>query len=295
MDHGFGQFHPRVIFLYCIGAIGMAMFFGHPAFLLLSGGMSVLFFLTVKGRSGVRFLGGMAGVVVVFAVMNGVFNPMGDTVLFTYFGSRTFTLEALCFGLSAGVMFFTVCLWFACYNELMTSDKFLYLFGSFAPAISLVLCMVLRFLPNLKRKAQMTVNARRCIGMSPDNGAKRERLEHGMTILSVLTSWSLEGAAVTADSMNSRGYGCGERTRFAVYRKTKADTALTALMIFCIAAVAVCAAAGGMRVQYLPSIEIPRAGTACVCGLVFYGIFLAAAPVINIWEDLTWRILRSKI
>ena len=138
-------------------------------------------------------------------LLNPVFNTRGDTVLFTCFGGRPYTLEALGYGLSTGSMFLTVVLWFSCYHVVMTSDKFLYLFGRFLPAVSMLLCMVLRFVPNLKAKAETIGNARRCIGKSPTDGTKREGLEHGTEILSVLTSWALEGAVVTADSMRSRG------------------------------------------------------------------------------------------
>jgi energy-coupling factor transport system permease protein len=37
--------------------------------------------------------------------------------------------------------------WFSCYNAVMTSDKFVYLFGRVIPALSLILSMTLRFVP----------------------------------------------------------------------------------------------------------------------------------------------------
>lgn len=295
MDCDFGRCHPSVNFIFFSGAIGLAMFISHPVFLLLSCVMSLLLFFSVKGKSGVRFLGAMAGIAAAIALLNPVFNQRGDMVLFYYLNGRAFTMEALCYGAATGTMFFTVCMWFASYNELMTSDKFLYLFGSFVPAVSLVLCMVLRFLPNLKQKAETTANARKCIGMSPDNGGKKERLEHGMTILSTLVSWALEGATVTADSMNSRGYGCGDRTNYAVYKKTGTDRALAALMSVCIAAVVFSAVLGGTRVQYMPSLELPEPGAPAVLGFICYAVFLSVPSIINIWEVCLWRILRSKI
>ena len=55
-------------------------------------------------------------------------------------------------------MLASVVLWFSSYNEVMTSDKFVYLFGRVIPALSLVLSMSLRFIP--KFKAQMQIGQR---------------------------------------------------------------------------------------------------------------------------------------
>lgn len=39
------------------------------------------------------------------------------------------TLESIAYGCAAAVMLVAVLFWFSCYNEVMTSDKFMYLFG----------------------------------------------------------------------------------------------------------------------------------------------------------------------
>lgn len=295
MERGFGAYHPVVNMLYFAGAIIFGMIFVHPLFLFLSLVMAVSFLLSLKGRAGIRLCLGMSGIFAAVALINPLFNPRGATVLFTYFGGRTYTLEALLYGMAAGTMFYAVCLWFACYNEIMTSDKFLYLFGRFAPSVTLVLCMLLRYLPNLKRRADMAENARKCIGKSADEGRVRERLEHGMSILSVLTSWSLEGAAVTADSMNSRGYGSAERSSFTIYRRTRADWIVTALLVVCGMGITGSAFAGGMRAEYLPCLQAAESGWAFICGSICYGIFLSIPLMIHIWEEIVWHISKSKI
>lgn len=295
MERGFAAYHPAVNFLFFAGAILLGMFFMHPAFLLLSLLWSLSYYLLQKGREGTRFLLQALLLFFMISLLNPVFNTRGDTVLFTCFGGRPYTLEALGYGLSTGSMFLTVVLWFSCYHVVMTSDKFLYLFGRFLPAVSMLLCMVLRFVPNLKAKAETIGNARRCIGKSPTDGTKREGLEHGAEILSVLTSWALEGAVVTADSMRSRGYGCGRRSHFSNYRMTLRDWVLLTIMLLCIAGTVLCAALGGTAAAYFPTVQIPRPGPAAVGGFICYGIFLAIPTAIKIWEEVLWRILRSKI
>jgi hypothetical protein len=51
-------------------------------------------------------------------------------------------MESIVYGLAAAFMFVTVIIWFSCFNAVMTSDKFIYLFGKVIPALSLILAMV---------------------------------------------------------------------------------------------------------------------------------------------------------
>jgi energy-coupling factor transport system permease protein len=62
-------------------------------------------------------------------------------------------LEALYYGSAIAAMFVVMLIWFGCYNDVLTSDKFTSLFGNVIPSFSLLLVMVLRMIPNLMRKA----------------------------------------------------------------------------------------------------------------------------------------------
>ena len=176
MEQGFGGYHPAVNFIFFAGAVLFGMFFVHPAFLLLSVGLSCTSYFLFKGRRGVRLLLGMLVLFAAVSLLNPVFNPYGETVLFTWLWGRPFTLEALLYGLATGGMFLTVILWFACYNEIMTSDKFTYLFGKFVPALSLVLCMVLRFVPHFRERRRPSAARGGVLG----NRRKTERSGSGL-------------------------------------------------------------------------------------------------------------------
>ena len=97
----------------------------------------------------------------------------------------------------------------------MTSDKFIYLFGKAIPAVSLILSMVLRFVPRFKNQIEKTSDSQKCIGRDVTNGNVLARAKHGMKILSVMTTWALENSVETADSMKSRGYGLRGRNNFS--------------------------------------------------------------------------------
>lgn len=49
-------------------------------------------------------------------------------------------------------------------------------------------------------------------------------------MLSILVTWALENAIETSDSMRSRGYGLKGRTAFSIYKFTKKDKGLLAVM-----------------------------------------------------------------
>ena len=129
-----------------------------------------------------------------------------------------------------------------------------------------------------------------------ENGKLQEKVEHGMYIVSALTSWALEGGVVMADSMKSRGFGMGKRSSFSIYRMRVLDKQLLILMVILISTILICAFNGGMAVDYTPKMHV--SGIDCiwtVLGGICYFIFLSIPTVMHMKEELTWRILKSKI
>ncbi len=297
MRDAFSDCHPVVNFIFYIGVLVMGMCFIHPLFLACSVVLSLAYYAALKRRC-IKYILGMAALFVAVTVINPLFNPegVGEHVLFTYFGTKPYTLESLCYGAAIAGMLVTVITWFATYNQVMTSDKFLYCFGRLAPSASLILTMVLRLVPSFQKKARQIGGARKCIGKSVENGTAYEKVQHGLTTVSVLTSWALEGGIVTADSMHSRGFGSGKRTSFSLYRMKKADVMLVVLMAVYMGTIILCACCGGMKVEYMPQIQITGWDTVWTAlGGICYILFLSIPVMMHIWEEATWRILRSKI
>ena len=213
MGGAFARCHPAVNFFYFGVVLAGAMVFTHPLCLLISLGTAFCWSVLLKGRRAVRFaLCGMAPLLAVTAVLSPLFSHEGATILMYLPDGNPLTLESIAYGLAAAVMLVTVILWFSCYNEVMTSDKFLYLFGRVIPALSLVLSMVLRFVPRFRVKLQLVRDGQRCLGL----GEEKKRLKGAVRALSILITWSLEDAIDTADSMKSRGYGLPGRTAFSL-------------------------------------------------------------------------------
>ncbi|MBR4079485.1 MAG: energy-coupling factor transporter transmembrane protein EcfT [Christensenellaceae bacterium] len=294
MQRAFGGYHPLVNFIFYIAAIGLGMFLIHPAFVALSAVLSVVYYLLLNRGRGWGFIIAMIGFAAAVAFINPIFNIKGVTVLFRLFG-RNYTLEALYYGLALGAMFFSIMMWFSCYNKMMTSDKFIYLFGRLIPALSLLLSMVLRLVPMFTKRIRTAGGVRECIGKSARRGVLSDKLKNSMDVLSVMMSWSLEGAVTTGDSMRSRGYGSGRRTNFLKYRFTVRDYTVLVLLIVFLAGMIALMAMGVAEVSYIPAVEIRGIDAKTIIALVCYGGILSIPTGIHVWEEISWQISRSKI
>ena len=295
MKDTFSDCNPIVNFVFYIGVFVMGVFFVHPLFLVCSVIFSLSYFVLIK-KNRRKFIIRMMGLSIMLSIVNPLFNTQGEKVLFTYFGGRPYTFEAFCYGIALAAMFVTIITWFTTYNQVMTSDKFLYCFGRLTPSISLILTMVMRMVPNFQNKIEYIVCARKCIGKSVENATRQEKFEHGVVIVSALTSWALEDGVIMADSMKSRGFGMGKRSSFSIYRMRALDKQLLILIGILIITILICAFNGGMAVDYTPQMHI--SGIDCiwtVLGGICYFIFLSIPTVMHVKEELTWRILKSKI
>ena len=227
--------------------------------------------------------------------LNPLFNTRGDTELFKLFG-RPYTMEALLYGGAVAGIFVNMLIWFGCYNQVLTSDKFTSLFGSLIPSISLLLIMVLRMVPGLMRKAAQIAGARKSIGKGvADSASIREKLMCGGAILSALTGWALEGGIITGDSMRSRGYGTAKRTSFMRYRFTGSDRIVLGLLLLLAAITLVFALTGSIAAEYTPTLLITPITAKTLPGLLAYGIYLLIPTILHGKEALQWHISISRI
>ena len=291
MKDAFSKCHPAVNFLFFAGAIGTSVLIQHPMYLLVGILTGATYYLLLNGRKGWKMLLGMAMLFLFLMVINPLFNTFGETPLCYLFG-RPYTIEALRYGAVLGGVFVTMLIWFGCYNKVLTSDKFTSLFGNLIPAISLLLVMVFRMVPNLMRKAAQFAGARKSIGKGAgENAATKEKLSDGMTVLGALTSWALEGSVVTGDSMRSRGYGTAKRSSFMIYRLGITDWTLLIVIPSLLALVIAAACLGQMAATYMPEFYISPPSW----GIVPYGIYLLIPIALHTKEAIQWHISRSKI
>ncbi len=291
----FSGYHPAVAMLYFVLVIGLTMFLGHPVCLGISLLCALTYSIYLKGKKAVRFnLVYMLPMLVITALINPAFSHQGVTVLAYLPSGNPLTLESILYGIFAAFLLITVIAWFSCFNAVMTSDKFVYLFGRVIPALSLILSMALRFVPRFAAQIKVISNAQKCVGRDVKNGGLLRRARHGIKILSVLATWALENAIDTADSMKSRGYGLPGRTAFSIYRFDRRDKAALLFLLLCGGGVIAGAFAGRLRFAFMPVLSGAEFDL-WQAGVFLLYLALCALPVwINLREDWKWKALQRR-
>lgn len=296
MRDGFASLHPGVLLLYFAIVIATSMFVLHPVFLgisLLSGIAYAL--LLGRGRA-LRFLVATAlPVIVLFTLVNPVLNHAGATVLVSV-GGLPVTLESLVYGLVSGSMFASVIIWFYCSNHVVDPDAPVHLLGRLAPSIALLVSMVIGLVPRYSRQVRAIIRSQRGIGCDASTGSVGERARRGLKVVSILATWALENSVDTADSMRSRGYGLPGRTRYARFRFTPRDAAVTAgLLLAAFVAVSACAAGSAAAASYFPRLEIDPSGTASLVAYAAWTLICLFPLIIDGLEELSWMRSLSRI
>lgn len=289
----FYSYHPLVNLCYFLFVIGIAMFSTHPAFLGMILAAGFLYSAVLKGRRVWKTnLILVLSVLLVMTLINGVFTHNGITVLFYLNGNRV-TLEALAFGAASGLLLCGVVIWFGCFQVIMSSDKFIYLFGRVVPVLALTLSMIFRFIPLFQARFAEIHNGQRCMGRG--GGSWPRRVRQFFKEVSILISWSLEASIESSDSMEARGYGLRGRTSFHLYRFSQRDgAALAAILILGVFAAAGCVL-GKTAIYYYPGIWIKPVDIGFVITLFTYLALLALPIVIDIKGERKWKQLNSEM
>lgn len=158
----FSSYHPLVAMLYFVLVLFFTMCLLHPVSLLISLLTATLYALLLNGGTALRkSLRYLLPMLLLAILLNPAFNHAGMTILCYLPSGNPLTLESILYGIAAALMLVAVMLWFRCYTVVMTSDKFIYLFGRIIPALSLVLSMTLRFVPRFKAQLQQVLEAQK--------------------------------------------------------------------------------------------------------------------------------------
>jgi len=292
----FSGFHPIVNLTFFVTAIGFAMFFMHPVTLGISLICAAVYAVYLHGKKALKFgLIGLLPMLIFTAIMNPLFNHRGGTILAYLPNGNPITLESTLYGIAAATMLATVIAWFSCLNAVMTSDKFIYIFGRIIPAFSLIISMSLRFVPRFRAQIKVISNAQKCIGRDMSGGNVFKRAKHGIKILSIMVTWALENSIETADSMKSRGYGLPGRTAFSIFTFTGRDGYALVYIFVCIAAITAGAVTGAYHFRYFPTIRGQWTGINTIGFFTAYMALAALPMMVNLREGLIWKRIESKI
>ncbi len=292
----FGELHPAVNLIHILLVLAFTMTLRHPAAQLISF-LCALFRLALGGekkRAQIVLVGGIPAAALA-AVINALFNRAGDTVLFRLPSGAGVTLESTLYGVSSGVMLITVFAIFAVVERTLDEARITALFGRRFPSLALLLNMTFRAVPSFVRRVS-ELNALRCpVQKSVTDGSLRQRMQNGAEILSSAMRISLESVSLTAESMNSRGYGLKGRTFFAQYRFSTRD----AIALFCVltfgAAVFALAVNGGFSFDFFPRLTMPHFDVLGFVSCLMYALLCVFPVAYNLTEVIRWTVSRSKI
>ncbi len=291
----FSKYHPAVNFIFFAGAICMGVIIMHPLYLVATVFGSSIYYILLNRKACCRTMGRLFVLFVFLTIINPLLNTKGETVLF-YIFTRAYTLEALFYGAAIAAVFVSMILWFGCCNIVMSSDKIMSLFSNIIPSVSMLIVMVCRMIPHMINKIHQIIAVRKIIGKGiQGKSSLKEKILSGMTVIEVLTSWSLEGSIVTGDSMRARGYGVTKRTGFNIYRMKVADWALVVIMLVLISTVILAICQGWVKVTFVPlQYAVPVKGVN-ILGLIAYFGYLLIPTLLHIKESVQWNISKYRI
>lgn len=296
MRDAFSNYHPLVNFLYFGLIFVFSMVFMHPICLAISIACAFIYSIILKGKKAVRFnLIFLLPTMLITALINPAFNHEGATIIMYLHTGNPLTLESVAYGIASSCMLATVVCWFSCFNEVINSDKFVYLFGRIIPSMSLILSMSLRFVPKFKAQIKIVSNAQRCIGKDVSNGGILQRARHGITILSIMITWALENAIETSDSMRSRGYGLPDRTAFSIYRFEKRDKTVLTIIALLGSYLLLGSILGAFKWRYFPTMRGIGLNLFTVSLFVSYAVLCLVPVIVTIKEEKQWKATQLKI
>ena len=146
----FSSYHPVINFMYFALVLVFSMFFMHPVSLLSSPRRRHRLPSLPERSEGPAVPAAVPlPMALMAALINPAFNHEGATLLAYLPLRQPLTLESIAYGFAAAPYWLPWSLVLPCYTAVMTSDKFVYLFGPVIPALNLVLSMTLRFVPQV--------------------------------------------------------------------------------------------------------------------------------------------------
>lgn len=290
----FGSFHPLVLMVYFLSVLLFSMFVPNPVLQAEALVFGILFCLTLQKRSEIK--GNILFYLPLFlmvAITNPLFSHNGVTPLF-FMNGNPITLEAIIYGVALAVMIIGVLLWCKCYSEIMTSDKFLYLFGRAIPKLSLILSMAIRFIPMFKRQFKKVSHAQKAMGLY-STGSFVCKIKSCGRVFAAMIAWSLENSIDTAASMKARGYGIKGRTNFSLFKFKRNDLFMLLACILFSLATLIAVGMGETSFYYYPRITALSLTPVAIVAYIAFGILSFLPFAVEMKETIVWKYCVSKI
>lgn len=259
--------HPGIAGLYLLVMLAVILLTGYNDEMIIIFAAIFVCVGSMDVWKNIRRLAGYACVTGFFIFFELIFYHNGQTP-FLYVYGVALTVEAVKYGLAAGLLVCALFQWFLYFQEILDNAKITWLIGKKFPVISLMISMVFSYYGKFCRKIEKIKEVWECYGGVEKYG----RVKYYGILLSVLLSVMLEDSVDTAQSMRARGYGEGRRRSFCHYPLEPDDFLIAGVGIFFL-----------ILLVYTGNSWKIRA-----CILLF--------PVIyNLYKELQWKFYQSKI
>ena len=292
----FYSYHPILNMSFFLIVISTTVFLLNPIILALSFIAAFAYSVKLKGSKAVKFnLLYMIPLMLFAAAINVLFVHEGATILGYFSNGNPMTLESFIYGIFSALMIGSVIIWFSCFNEIISSDKTIYLFGRIVPKTSLIFSMILRLVPMYKSQIKIISNAQKGIGRDFTSGNLFQRARNGLKILSIMLTWALENGVDTADSMKARGYGLKGRTSFSIFRFDSRDSVLSVVMSTLMGIFIYGLWKGMFYFRIYPTVKWGEFSTFSILFYISIAIIFFIQMIIGILEDIKWKHLKLRV
>lgn len=286
--------HPGVLFLYYVTIMVITMFLVNPIILTLSLLGAITYYRCLCNRK--RWYSDLCYYSFLFllvSITNPLFVHNGVTILF-FMNDNPITLEAIQYGAVIGCMIVAVMYWGKCYQFVMTTDKFLYLFSKGIPQLAIVLAMSIRFIPLINRHKVEVSKVQKTMGLYASDSIF-DRIGSGLRLFDSILMWGLENSIDTADSMQARGYGKGRRTNYSIFSIRRSDIIGSILLITIVVVTGIGYQKGDFLCEYYPTMQMKDWEIGMLWEYSFIAFLTFLPTIITIKEKVKWKYLKSKI
>jgi len=290
----FRNYNPLVVLVFFLCNIVITMLTKNPIFILISFISSLVYMLLIKDIKKIKQKVIFVILVVFFATFSNPFFNQNGTTTFFKIGKINFTFEALAYGLFASLMLLAIIFWFSSYNEIMTNDKFLYLFSKYLPNIALIISHILKLIPEVMQKINSLNEIEKTFSYSYEKGLIG-RLRGKFFLLGNIISYAIENAIITALAMKARGYGLKEKRNYTLYRLRLNDLILSFTFLFISIFIIIYSGANLLEFSFYPTISPIRFDFKAILTYVVYLSF-SIYPTLNyLKEKIKWHYLNLKM
>ena len=289
---GFERCHPAVNLVYFAAVVAAMITFQHPVFLAVSFLCAFAYSVKRGGWKTLMFNLCLLPLIAAFALYYSSYTHFGMTVLQQNFVGNNMTLEALVYGIVLGISVAGVCIWFSCVYSVFTTDKVVYLFGKVSPRLSLLLAILLRMVPRIKKEAKRINIAQQGIGKGVNQGSFFARLHNGIRIFSMLITWTIDSLTIASESMRSRGSNLRGRKAFSIYRFDNRDRFFVIGLFLCLTLTMMAVLLGQTDMVYDPKIIWTNVSPILCIG---YAVLCLMPLGLEIWTEYRFQKARESL